>query len=306
MKLIALAIVAVALLFAGTLTLPRLINRNSEAAALPMQSLNLEYDTNRPGSDYRDFEIQADPARCRDACANDSTCRAFTYVKPGIQGQNAHCWLKSAVPNSSANNCCVSGVKSGGNSAGGLEVDVNRLGGDYRDFELRSNNPYDCREACANDSRCASFTYVRPSFFGQYSHCFLKSSVPDGRREGCCISGVIRAGGGGRGGNSGGGGVAIGWDESLVDKGHRGENGKRFTYNCPANGRTNAIWGWDIYTDDSKICVAAVHAGLISFAGGGTVTVEVRPGEQHYNGGTRNGVESREYGGFAGSYVFVR
>src|SRR5215217_7665789 len=48
-----------------------------------------EDDTNRGGSDYRSFETQADPAICRNECAKDPTCRAFTYVKPGVQGATA-------------------------------------------------------------------------------------------------------------------------------------------------------------------------------------------------------------------------
>ena len=64
-----------------------------------------EYDTNRSGSDYRSFETQADPAVCRNECAKDPTCRAFTYVKPGVQGPNAKCWLKNSVPGASAIRC---------------------------------------------------------------------------------------------------------------------------------------------------------------------------------------------------------
>jgi len=164
---------------------------------------NLEYDTNRSGSDYRGFELsQADPETCRNECANDSACRAFTYVKPGVQGARARCWLKSAVPVASANNCCVSGIKSGGSSNGGLEVNVNRRGGDYRDYDLPDNNPNTCRNDCMNDSKCKSFTYLRPSYWGPNAHCFLKDSVPAATQEDCCISGVK---GGGTGGGTGGG-----------------------------------------------------------------------------------------------------
>src|SRR6185369_134154 len=157
----------------------------------------LEYDTNRAGSDYRNFEqAQADPAICRNECANESTCKAFTYVKPGVQGAKARCWLKSDVPNASANSCCVSGIKSGGDSSGGLEVNVNRRGGDYRDYELPSNNPNQCRDDCLNDSRCQSFTFLRPSYWGPNAHCFLKNSVPAATQEACCISGLKSGGGG--------------------------------------------------------------------------------------------------------------
>jgi hypothetical protein len=156
---------------------------------------NFEYDTNRSGSDYRSFETQADPAICRNECAKDATCRAFTYVKPGVQGPNAKCWLKNSVPGASANSCCVSGIKREAASPGGLEVDVNRRGGDYRHYDLPSNNPNQCRDDCMNDPKCKAFTFLRPSYWGPNAHCFLKDSVPGATQESCCISGV-KAGGG--------------------------------------------------------------------------------------------------------------
>lgn len=86
----------------------------------------------------------------------------------------------------------------------------------------------------------------------------------------------------------------------------RGRNGQRFTYKCPAGGPISGrLWGTDIYTDDSSICTAAVHAGLISVASGGSVTIEIRSGATSYRGSTRNNVTSRSYGGYAGSFVIV-
>ena len=168
------------------------------------QQVTFENDTNRGGSDYRNFEVQANPAICRDECAKDPTCRAFTYVKPGVQGANARCWLKNSVPPASANTCCVSGMKSEAASSGGLEVDVNRKGSDYRHYDLPSNNPNQCRDDCMNDPRCKSFTYVRPSYWGPNAHCWLKDGVPAATQEGCCISGVKGGGGGDSGGGGGG------------------------------------------------------------------------------------------------------
>lgn len=78
------------------------------------QSLSgdLEKETNRLGNDYRSFELTADdPELCRAACDDDARCKAFTYVKPGLQGPAARCWLKDSVPTPRAEGCCVSGVK---------------------------------------------------------------------------------------------------------------------------------------------------------------------------------------------------
>jgi hypothetical protein len=63
---------------------------------------------------------------------------------------------------------------------------------------------------------------------------------------------------------------------------------------CPANGDLAAdIWGTDVYSDSSSICVAAVHAGAITFAGGGVVNVSRVPKQAGFPSTVRNGVTSR-------------
>lgn len=89
----------------------------------------------------------------------------------------------------------------------------------------------------------------------------------------------------------------------------RGEGGW-FVFVCPANPpaaeREHPVWGADVYTDDSSVCRAAVHAGAISYARGGRVTVEPRPGQDRYRGTDWNGVVSLDYGPWDGSFVIVR
>lgn len=85
----------------------------------------------------------------------------------------------------------------------------------------------------------------------------------------------------------------------------RGRNGERFTVACPPNGAPGRLYGTDIYTDDSSICTAAVHAGLITTLTGGTVMIEIRPGQSSYQGTARNGVTSNGWGEWTGSFVFV-
>ena len=105
-------------------------------------------------------------------------------------------------------------------------------------------------------------------------------------------------------GGTGGGGTPITWDTNATSA--RGRNGERVALTCPANGSPGSIWGTDVYTDDSPICTAAVHAGLITARSGGTVTLEIRPGQSSYTGSLRNGVNSQSRGSWHGSYVFVR
>jgi hypothetical protein len=69
-------------------------------------------NTNMPGRDYRDFAMNGTSDTCREACMKDGHCEAWTFVKPGIQGRQAHCWLKDRVPPSVASSCCTSGTRA--------------------------------------------------------------------------------------------------------------------------------------------------------------------------------------------------
>ena len=87
--------------------------------------------------------------------------------------------------------------------------------------------------------------------------------------------------------------------------GYRGEHGQRVSYACPAGGTARTVWGTEVYTDDSSVCTAAVHAGLITLASGGNVVIEIRPGQTSYTGSQRHGITSRNWGSWGGSFVFV-
>lgn len=74
---------------------------------------------------------------------------------------------------------------------------------------------------------------------------------------------------------------------------------------CPPDGRPGALWGTDTYSDDSSVCTAAVHLGLITFEDGGEALIEHRPGLGSYRGSTRNGVRSAPWGSWPASFVFI-
>lgn len=81
------------------------------------------------------------------------------------------------------------------------------------------------------------------------------------------------------------------------------ENNARLAFSCPASGIAYTVWGTDVYTDDSSICTAAVHAGAITRADGGNVTIEIRPGQSSYGATTRNGITSRSYDEWPRSFI---
>jgi hypothetical protein len=82
--------------------------------------------------------------------------------------------------------------------------------------------------------------------------------------------------------------------------------GKTFDYECPPNGTPSLIWGSGRYTDDSSVCTAAVHSGLITFDRGGTVTIKIRRGIRGYVGSVQNHVVSSSWAVSSGSFVFVQ
>lgn len=99
--------------------------------------------------------------------------------------------------------------------------------------------------------------------------------------------------------------LPISWSFSPAQ--YRGKNGQQFTFNCPANGKASTVYGTDVYTDDSSICTAAVHQGLIKLESGGIVTIEIRNGQDAYIGSERNGITTSDFNNhWLGSFAFVK
>nr|WP_279636968.1 LCCL domain-containing protein [Corallococcus llansteffanensis] len=95
-------------------------------------------------------------------------------------------------------------------------------------------------------------------------------------------------------------GSAVASCSSYSFTSYRGQNGTQIRCSCEAVSG-GAVWGTDLYTDDSSVCAAAVHAGAIP-ATGGTVVVTIQPGQSGYSGTTRNGITTYSYGSWPGSF----
>ncbi|XP_039274585.2 A disintegrin and metalloproteinase with thrombospondin motifs gon-1-like isoform X2 [Styela clava] len=65
-----------------------------------------------------------------------------------------------------------------------------------------------------------------------------------------------------------------------------------------------AVWGTDIYTEDSYLCAAAIHSGVIEAKKGGEFTVWKIDGQRRHRGSTRHGITSINYGSWEASIVF--
>ena len=93
------------------------------------------------------------------------------------------------------------------------------------------------------------------------------------------------------------------WDSSAIPVDR--EVGAHFLFMCPPGGFNSFLWGTDTYTSGSSVCTAAVHVGLINFVAGGSVVIEIRPGQDSYVGSARNGVTSSDQGPWDRSFVFI-
>jgi hypothetical protein len=167
------------------------------AAALSPHASRAQANIDRIGGDYlRTPVTSGDPAECALMCERDKRCRSWTFSYPRSPEDGAMCWLKSTVPPRTPNSCCVSGVRGAGvleprNDSN--EVSIDRFGGDYRNFELKSGEGDEvCKAACVDEHKCRAWTYARPGYVGRNARCFLKSQIKPPRRKAGFISGVVR------------------------------------------------------------------------------------------------------------------
>jgi hypothetical protein len=83
--------------------------------------------------------------------------------------------------------------------------------------------------------------------------------------------------------------------------GYRDKVGQSFLFEV--TGATGGqVWGSDVYTDDSSLATAAVHAGVLRDGQKGVVKVMVLEGKSSYDSSTRHGVTTGSWGSWQGSF----
>jgi hypothetical protein len=169
----------------------------SAVAATGIASALAQSGYDRPGGDFANATVvNGDPAVCASRCERESRCRAWSFSYPTASGAPAMCWLKREVVPRVPATCCVSGVRGAGvvePRNGAVETSIDRFGGDYRSFGLKSGEGDEaCKTACTDDNKCRAWTYARPGYVGKEAHCFLKKEIKPPRRKPGFISGVVR------------------------------------------------------------------------------------------------------------------
>lgn len=80
-------------------------------------------------------------------------------------------------------------------------------------------------------------------------------------------------------------------------------SGRSITCSCSAAQTADGnVWGTGPYTDDSRVCRAAVHAGIIP-ASGGMIEIQAEKGQASFQGSSRNGVTTAGYGAWPGGFT---
>jgi len=82
-----------------------------------------------------------------------------------------------------------------------------------------------------------------------------------------------------------------------------GDTGVSRVVRCPGGciENTGKVWGTDLYTDDSAVCPALVHAGVLP-PKGGTASITFVRGLPAYVGSERHGIASQSYGSWDRSF----
>jgi hypothetical protein len=81
-----------------------------------------------------------------------------------------------------------------------------------------------------------------------------------------------------------------------------GKVGQSFFFQVTGDAH-GALWGTDVYTSDSSLETACVHAGVLRPGESGVVKVTMVPPVAVYRGSTRNGVSSHDWtSGWSGAY----
>ena len=85
--------------------------------------------------------------------------------------------------------------------------------------------------------------------------------------------------------------LGISTTDSASDFGR--QIGRRLVFICPpVDALVGDVWGSDVYADDSVICLAAIHAGVLPWRQAGLVAIVIHGAAASFQGSARNGVTS--------------
>jgi hypothetical protein len=81
----------------------------------------------------------------------------------------------------------------------------------------------------------------------------------------------------------------------------QGQVGKTFRFKV-TGAAAGSVWGSDVYTTDSTLAKATVHAGVLKAGQTGVVRVKIVAPPATFEGSTKNGVTTSPWGAYPGAY----
>ena len=84
------------------------------------------------------------------------------------------------------------------------------------------------------------------------------------------------------------------------------QQGKVLAFSVTGMAAGGSVWGTDLYTTDSRLAIAAVHAGLVKVGETGVVRVKIIPSPPSFAGSSRHGITTSPYGPYRAAYQFVK
>jgi hypothetical protein len=82
--------------------------------------------------------------------------------------------------------------------------------------------------------------------------------------------------------------------------------GKTFSFTVTGAAGNGNVWGTNVYTLDSFLPAAAVHAGVLKVGQTGVVKIKILPALPAFTGSNRNGVVSSDFGPFPGAFQILK
>jgi hypothetical protein len=136
------------------------------AGVVEIRNGSVETAIDRPGGDYRSFEIKAD--------SKGAEKSAERGLEKGADKTADKAGEKSI--DRGADKAIEKSIEKGADKANVRSADAEDI----------------CRAACTGDNKCRAWTFARPGYAGKEAHCFLKKEIKPPRRRAGFTSGVLR------------------------------------------------------------------------------------------------------------------
>jgi hypothetical protein len=89
-------------------------------------------------------------------------------------------------------------------------------------------------------------------------------------------------------------------------KGYETQFDKVLTFTVTGADSGGNLWGTDVYTTDSRLAMAAVHAGVLQVGETGAVRVKIIASPNAFAGSTQRGIVSSNYGRYTAAYQVLK